>query len=152
MTAHAQTQTVLEWRIHLLRREPDRLPTLLLALCLAVACVWLMFGHALPALAAALLLIGATSEYLLPVTYRITTEGVAAAAPTAHFALRWRETKRCLQMPNGVLLTPLAAPSRLDAFRGVLLRYAPDGEPGDRTSVRTALAHFVPELIDHAPL
>jgi hypothetical protein len=47
-----------------------------------------------------------------------------------------------------VLLTPLATPSRLDAFRGVLLRYAPNGAPGDRASVMAVIARRVPSFLE----
>jgi len=138
---------LLAWRVHLLRREPGRLPTLLAVLFLAIVCVWLMFGQILPVLAAILLLLGATSEFLFPIAYRLTEEGVSADSPAARLTLRWSEARRCLRHPFGVTLTPLAAPSRLDAFRGVTLRFAPDGEPGDRASVLDAIARCAPSLL-----
>ena len=49
---------------------------------------------------------------------------------------------------NAILITSLAAPSRLDAFRGILLRFAEEGQPGDRNSVLAALAHHAPHLLE----
>lgn len=141
---------VLAWRVHLLRRDPSRLPALLLVLFLGAACVWLLFGRPLPVVAALILLLGASSEYLFPISYRITTEGVYADAPASRMALRWKEARRCFSVPAGLVVTPLAAPSRLDAFRGVLLRFAPDGSPGDRASVQSALARCAPALLPEA--
>jgi hypothetical protein len=132
-------ETLLSWRIHLLRRDSSRLSVLGFVLLFAFITVWLMFHSLLPAVVAVLLLLGATSEYLFPVRYRITTEGVHADALTSRLALRWKDAKRCIPDPMGIIMTPLAAPSRLDAFRGVLLRFAPDGEPGDRASVLAAI-------------
>src|SRR5262249_18463714 len=85
---------LLAWRVHLLRREPRRLPTLLAVFFLAIACVWLMFGQLLPVLAAVLLLLGATSEFLFPISYRLAAEGVAADSLTGHLALCWPAVRR----------------------------------------------------------
>lgn len=144
----AEAECLLAWRVHLLRREPHRLPGLLCVFFIAAVCVWLLFERPLPVLAAILLLIGATGEFIFPVTYRITHEGVYANTPTGRLALRWKETRRCLRHSNGVTLSPLPAPSRLDAFRGVTLRFAPEGELGDRQSVLAAIACCAPELLE----
>jgi hypothetical protein len=143
-----QAECLLAWRVHLLRREPHRLPGLLCVFFIAAVCVWLLFERPLPVLAALLLLIGATGEFLFPVTYRITEEGVYANTPTGRLALRWKETRRCLRHPFGVTLSPLPIPSRLDAFRGVTLRFALEGEPGDRESVLAAIARCMPDATE----
>jgi hypothetical protein len=143
----APEQTVcLTWQVHLARRDPGRLPMLLLILGCAGVCVWFLFRAFPPALAAVLLLVGATRDYLFPVTYRIDAEGVFADAPASRLVLTWKETRRAVLERNHLILTPLERPSRLDAFRGILLRFAPDGEPGDRASVLAAVRHYAPNL------
>lgn len=137
----------LVWRVHLLRRDPGRLLGLALVLFLGGVCVWLMFGSLLPVLAALLLLTGASAEYLFPTTYYITDAGVRAEAVTTRLALPWADARRCLPLSVGLLVSPLPAASRLDRFRGVLLRFAPDGEPGDRQSLRAAMTRFAPDLL-----
>jgi subtilisin family serine protease len=136
----------LIWQVHLLRRAPGRLPWLLLILALAVGSTWRLFSAVLPALAALVLLVAATGDYLFPVRYRITEEGVAVDSLTARMHLPWKDARRCRRERGGLLLTPLPYPSRLDAFRGVLLRFAPTGEPGDRASVMAAIATYAAEL------
>jgi hypothetical protein len=140
-------ETLLAWRVHLFHRDRSRLPVVGLVMLFAFFTVWLMFRSPLPAVVAVALLVGATSEYLFPVRYRITTEGVHADALTSRFSLKWKEAKRCVPDPMGIIITPLSAPSRLDAFRGVLLRFAPDGEPGDRASVMAAIERCAPQLM-----
>lgn len=144
---NGETTLCLTWRVHLLRRYPQRLTGLLLILLIAALCVWLLFHNILPVLAALLLLIGTASDYLFPLSYRITAEGVYADGLTSRLVLRWKEARRGLLDNRSVTLTPLAAPSRLDEFRGVMLRFAPDGEPGDRASVLAAIAHYAPALL-----
>ena len=121
-----------------------------MVLLLAMTCVWMMFGTLLPALAAVLLLLGAAGEYLFPIAYQITEEGVYAITLAGRNALPWKEARRCWRERGGLVVTPLAKPSRLDAFRGVLVRFAPDGEPGDRASVLVAIRHCAPGLLSEA--
>lgn len=137
----------MEWRVQLWRRNPARLPILLAAIVLASLTVLVVFQSALLALATVLLLVGATSEYLFPVTYRVTSEGVFSNVLLNRLALKWNEMRRCASDGQGVLLTPLEFPSRGDGFRGVFLRFAPDGQPGDKASILAQVAHYVPHLI-----
>ncbi len=145
-TLAVKNETLLVWRVHLLRRDPGRLPLLLAALLLAAVWVGLLFGTLLPVVAALLLLLGATGEYLFPITYRLTREGVYADSLTGRLALTWKDARRCFADRHGLIVTPLPVASRLDAFRGILLRFAPEGEPGDRASVLEAVARCAPEL------
>jgi hypothetical protein len=140
-------ETLLTWRVHLARRHPERLPALVAVLVIGGACVWLMFARPLPVLAALLLLLGSAADYLTPTTYRITTRGIEARSPVTHLMLTWAEARRCLPDHAGMIVTSLSIPSRLDRFRGVLMRYAPSGEPGDRASVEAAIARCAPQLI-----
>lgn len=141
-----QPDNTLTWRSHPVRQHPERLPTLILVLFIGAACVWLLFSRPLPVAVAVTLLLSSVSEYLIPTAYRLTAEGVTSRGPQGLLILSWQQTRRCLQSPSGLILTPLPTSSRLDRFRGVLLRYAPDGEPGDRASVLAAILHFAPEL------
>jgi len=142
----------LAWKVHLLRRDPRRLSGVAMVVFLGAACVWLMFGSLLPALAAVLLLLGAAGEYLFPIAYHITDEGVTVNSLTGRMVLRWQDVRRCWRDRECLILTPLPAPSRLDAFRGLTLRFAPDGEPGDYPSVQEAIARYAPALRSAAML
>ena len=137
----------LHWRIHLLLQKPDRLPALLMVLIIGAVCVWLMFGALLPVLAAVALLTGSVSDYLFPIAYRLNSQEIGLDSVTARIALPLKEVRRCRLYTHSILVTSLAVPSRLDAFRGILLRFAPDGQPGDRQSVLDALTTFAPHLL-----
>lgn len=133
-----------------MRRNPHRLTRLLFVLTVAIACVWMLFNSLLPVLVALLLLVGSATDYLFPISYRLTEEGVFAEGLTSRLALRWKEARRCLPDRGSVTLTPLETPSRLDEFRGVMLRFAPDGEPGDRASVMAVIAEYAPDALPQA--
>ena len=142
-----ETAPALVWRVHLARRTPRRLPGVVLAVLLGAGCVWMIFHQVPPVLAAVALLLGACSDFLFPIRYRLTAEGLWAEGLTSRMHLRWKEARRCVLEPRAVTVTPLPAPSRLDAFRGVTLRFAPRGEPGDRASVLEALGNYIPALL-----
>ena len=143
----SEAAPTLVWQVHLARRTPQRLPGVVMALFLGAGCVWMMFQQILPVLAAVALLLGACSDFLFPIRYRLTAEGLWADGLTSRLHLRWKEARRCVLEPRAVTVTPLPTPSRLDAFRGVTLRFAPRGEPGDRASVLEALRNYIPALL-----
>ena len=144
---------ILEWRTHPLRREPKRLPVLLLTFALGASCVWMMFGALPPVLAALALMAMAVSEYLFPTRYRLNETGATAEGGAGKLKIAWKETRRIVSLQNGILLSPLPAPSRLDQFRGILLRCAPDGEPGSRAEILVLAAKYLPQMeeSDEAP-
>ncbi len=117
-----------------------------MALFIGTACVWLLFGRLLPVVAAVVVLLGAAAEYLLPTSYRIAADGVEAQSMVSSLRISWRDARRCVPDAQGLIVTPLPVASRLDRFRGVLLRFAPTGAPGDRASVYEAIAYFAPEM------
>ncbi len=137
----------LQWRVHLLRSQPQRLPGILIVFAIGTVCVWMMFATLIPVLAALLLLAGSISDYLFPITYHLTDTEVGQESITSQIHLPWDAIRRCVQKRHALLLTTLPAPSRLDAFRGILIRFAPDGQPGDRQSVLTTISTFAPHLL-----
>jgi hypothetical protein len=118
-----------------------------MVLFLGAGCVWMMFHQILPVLAALALLLGSCTDFLFPIRYRLDAEGLWADGLTSRMHLDWKEARRCVLEPRAVTVTPLPTPSRLDAFRGVTLRFAPIGEPGDRASVLAALRSYIPTLL-----
>jgi hypothetical protein len=120
----AASETVLlEWTVHLLRRDPARARVVVLAMLLSSAIgVWL-FRSPLFLLLGPLLLFSATAEYLLPIRYRLTNRRVCAAYGMARLEIAWDRVKRRDIGAAAVKLSPFAVPNRLDNFRGVVLRF-----------------------------
>lgn len=117
-----ETAEVYRWRVHLVRRQPERLPVVLLVLIGApMLGLWLM-GHWLFALAAFWMMFSATADYLLPIRYELDAQGVRQRGWSPR-VMRWEKVKRVVWGEQGVLLSPFTQPSRLDAFRGVFLWY-----------------------------
>lgn len=137
----------LTWRIHLLSQRPQKLPLVVGTVALGTLCAWMLFGNLLPSLLAFILLVRAASEYLFPVTYQIDKEGVCAKGFALHLALNWSSTNRLKDEGSTLFFSPFATPSALEAFRGVRIRLAPNGEVGDRKTVYAALVQWAPHLL-----
>lgn len=130
---------VFQWRVHLAKRQPERLPVIMLALIGApLLGVWLM-GHWIFGLVALWMLWSATADFLLPIRYEADAEGVRQRGWSPR-VMRWDRVKRVVWGEDGVLLSPFAHPSRLNAYRGVFLWYGDQREEVERL-VRTYCAH-----------
>jgi hypothetical protein len=122
----------VEWTVHLARDEPARAALVLLTALFAAALCFHLFGSLLFALFTAAALVAATAEFLFPIRYRLTAE--AAEMRNLHNWRRidWREVKKAYLLEDGVKLSPLAARTRLEPFRGVFLRFGPEAESKER--------------------
>ena len=106
----------------------------------------MIFQQPLPVIVVALLLIGAVSEYLFPITYQMNEKGISCRYGLHHLTMRWAEVKRIEMHTKGILLSPLAQPSRRDNFRGIFVRFAKRDETGNRTDALTLLSYYLPNV------
>jgi hypothetical protein len=100
-------------------------------------------GHWIFGLAALWMLWSATADYLLPIRYEADAEGVRQRGWSPR-AMRWERVRRVVWGEDGVLLSPLAHPSRLNAYRGVFLWYGDQREVIE-SLVRERCAHALGE-------
>lgn len=114
----------LRWRSHPLM-EGFRRSVLLIAVMLAViASVHVGFGGLGYALLAAVFLAVSLSSYFLPAWYELDGDGAALRFLGRTRRLAWRDVRRVDVRKDGVHLSPFDAPSRLDPFRGLFLRFS----------------------------
>lgn len=127
----------LEWQVHLARREPWRAVVATGFILAAGVTALLVFHSALSALLASGLLLAATGEFLLPVSYRLTPEGAEARNLFTWRQIRWQDVKRIYLGAGEIKLSPLAHGGTREAFRGVLLRC---GE--NQAAIQTAVEEY----------
>jgi hypothetical protein len=142
----------LSWRVHLAGRNPARAALLILVVLLVAAWAALLFRGVLMPLAAAALLLGAVSEFLFPVTFRLTSEWAEARGPLYWRRIAWKEVKRIYVGNGEIKLSPLIHAGPREAMRGVLLRC--DGnQPAVLAAVRgfheAALAGEQPAALEY---
>lgn len=123
-TTDTKETTLLAWRRHRLRENPRLLPLVTLAYGVGLL-FWLhLFPHPLTLILPLGALTSSMAEYLFPVSYRLTSKGAYASCFLSPLFLAWPEVKRARYGDDGVFLSPLLCPSRLDNFRGVRLCFA----------------------------
>lgn len=127
---------MLVWRVHRLRREPERLPLVIVAYAVALGLWLLLLPHPFTLLLPLVGLTSALREYLFPMTFRLTAQGAELLNGPARLFLAWEDVKRATHGADGVFLSPLVKPSRLDAFRGVRLDFVDGNEETVLATVR----------------
>ncbi|MCH7905411.1 MAG: hypothetical protein IH944_12725 [Armatimonadetes bacterium] len=122
-SAEAADGDQLEWKICLGDADPKRrIVVLLFALAAGIVGTLLIsFWLGLIGFAAILL---STSEMFLPLSYRLNARTARVKNGLSVTEIAWEDVKRVLPVSDGIKLSPLKNPSRLDAFRGVYLRFA----------------------------
>jgi len=120
---------LLEWRVHLLRRaQPRRTVRVVLIIAIVGVLALMTFGHPLYALIVLAALIGALSDFFFPMRFRLTeTEAVSSTLLSAR-KLPWERVRQVYEQADGVKLSPLPRPSRLEAYRGIYLWFGENRE------------------------
>jgi hypothetical protein len=137
-TLSSDTRTVpaLSWRTHRLRENPGAVGIVALAYGVAVAFWRLLLPHPFTLFVVIGGLTIALNDFLFPATFRITSEGAHADCGLNRVFIAWHDVKRATHGEDGVYLSPFARPSRLEAYRGVRLRFGPDNADTVRNAVR----------------
>lgn len=83
-----------------------------------------IFAHPLLGVLGFLVIVASTAEMFVPLKYKLDERGASVRCGISVTALEWSAVKRVVELSDGVCLSPLPKSSRLDAFRGVHLRFA----------------------------
>ncbi len=143
----ADEAILLQWTVHLWRQAPAH--GLAVAAVAAVAAVmgWWSFHSLLFVLLGPALVLTATAEFLFPAHYRLTARRAMAAYGAARLEIEWERVRRVLVSEECVRLSPFGRPNRLEAFRGVQLRF---GDAETRRSAMAIVRERARGLQDHA--
>jgi hypothetical protein len=127
-----EDEVILAWRVHLGRRRP--LHAIIAAAAILVVVGWsaVVFSldkegkfrlNPLPSLLFGLIMTAAMAELLFPVSYKLTRKGAYRRNFLSVSQIEWRNVRKCYLAADGVKLSPLRRQTRLEAFRGVFLRF-----------------------------
>jgi len=119
----ASCQPILSWTVHLARQYPARTIVSVAFIAVATTAGYFIVGPYAAALIGAAL-IASFGDFLFPVKYVITADRVSCRMLFKSAEIKWAGVKRCYVDDQGVKLSPLDRVSRLEAFRGVYLRFA----------------------------
>ena len=113
----------LHWSVRPVTQEPAAKTGALIA---AIVLLSIAVGYSFEAIRYALLslvvLIASMSRYWLATRYEIDAGGVQTECFGRRERRSWREFRRIELRGDGVFLSPFPHPSRLDSFRGLMVR------------------------------
>ena len=136
----ALEEVILAWRVHRLRDEPQKIGLVALGYGIAFAFWRLAFPYPLGLFLPVVALTGAMAEYLFPVHYRLTNKSAyCSCGPAIKLEVAWSDIRRATRGKDGIYLSTLKIPSRLDSFRGIRLRFSQDNEQEVRETVKRLL-------------
>lgn len=121
-------EEVLRWRSHPLVDDYPKSILLAAAIISASAVATLCFGGVTYGVLAALMLSASLSRYLLPTEFVLDRQGAEVRFMGQRQRMAWSHVRRVSIQPKGIYLSPQKAPSRLDSFRGVQLRFAKNND------------------------
>lgn len=122
-----EDQAILTWTVHLARTHPAKAAVSVALVCAAAALGCIVAGPFVGVIVAAALF-ASLADFLLPVRYVISREKASVKMIGKSSEIRWLDVKRCYLDESGVKLSPLDRVSRLEAFRGVYLRFGDNKE------------------------
>lgn len=117
----------MEWSVDVGAVRPER-RYVVLAIALFAAFIGLKLGGVLLSAIGFVVPLVSTAELFLPLKYRIDESGAQVRCGLSVTSIGWSDVRRLLPMADGVRLSPLEKPSRLDEFRGVYLRFRDNAE------------------------
>jgi hypothetical protein len=119
-----------EWTCHPARRRPQDVFLVVAVVLLSSWAVLVSLESALLAMLAAVILIVAVLQFLLPTHYRLDDAGVSEKRLFRHRSRAWADLRRVQIGPGAALVSPFARRSWLDRQRGIMLYF--DGADRDR--------------------
>ncbi len=121
--AMTSAEPILAWKVHLLREEPRKVFLIAPVVLASLVVSYFLFHSLLPPAIALLLFASALSEYLFPIRYEITSQGATARTLAGRTTIGWDRVKKYYLDDRGIKLSPLPTSGRLEAYRGVYLRF-----------------------------
>jgi hypothetical protein len=119
----SETQLLI-WKTHPAKARPLVTTLVVVLLLILVASVYLLTASPLFTAVAAIILYGSLTQYFTPTTFELTGSKVRVTYIVNKVEKDWAQFRSYYADKNGVLLSPFTAPSRLENFRGLYIRFA----------------------------
>ncbi len=113
----------LEWTSLPCRNDPLLSVAVVVLLLLLWVLVYLLFRDPVLVALAVVMLSGSLLTFFLPTRYVLTAEQASARGPLWRTERPWSDFRRCVADGSRAVLSPFPRPSRLDGFRGLVLRF-----------------------------
>lgn len=111
------------WKVHMLSSEPSKLLLILPVVILSGVICYFIFKSILYLAVMLILYIIALSDYIFPIKYITTNETASARTVFSFSAIKWADVKKYYIDQFGIKLSPFNNRTKLEAYRGVYLRF-----------------------------
>lgn len=114
---------VLAWKVHLIRENPAKV--LLIAPVVVMSLlVCYIFTHSPIFMAVTLALLASSlADFLFPIRYEMSEQGASSRTLLGRTFVEWDRVKKYYLDDHGIKLSTLPRPGRLEAYRGLYLRF-----------------------------
>jgi hypothetical protein len=131
------------WNVRPSDKEPTKKWGVLAAAVIAFALGLLLFKNVWFGFIGFIAILSATAEFWLGISYKIDPRAASSRCGLSLTSLEWSEVKRATATPEGIKLSPLGTTGRLEAFRGVFLRYG-----ANRDKVTETVRRWLPTNVE----
>jgi hypothetical protein len=114
------------WNVRPSDKDPSKRWGVVVVALAAFGLGFLLFQNLLFGILGAVVILASTAEYWMGVSYKLDRKGASARCGLSLSSLEWGDVKRAITTDEGVKLSPLGNSGRMDAFRGVFLRFGKD--------------------------
>jgi len=111
----------LNWVYHADARKRSTVVVTILVACAAALTVGTVLRIPLVGIAGAVMILFSTMEVFTGCRFVLNDRGAYRRVGLSNSFIEWASVVRVVENDDGILLSPLPEPSKLDAFRGVFL-------------------------------
>jgi len=139
----AENDDAFRWNVRPSDKAPTKRWVVLAVAILAFALGYLLFRNVVFGLVGFAIILLATAEFWLGISYKVDSKGVSSRVGLSLTSMEWSQVQRAIQTEQGIQLSPLTQGGRMDAFRGVYLRFG-----ANRESVIEAVRRWLPTHVE----
>ena len=139
----AENSDAFRWNVRPSDNEPSKRWGVLLAALFAFGLGFLLFRNFTFGILGFLIILIATAEYWLGTSYKVDSKGASARTGFSLTSLTWEDVKRAVETAEGIKLSPLGNSGRMEAFRGVFLKYGTQS-----AQVKEAVRRWLPTNVE----
>lgn len=138
MTGDEKAESI-SWSVRPYEKAPAKRYVIFAIALVAMAFGVFIYGQPLLGFVGFAIILGATYEYWVGSSYKVDAMGATSRTGLSISSIRWEDVKRIVIGEDNVKVSPLEdGGSRMDAFRGVILKLNED----NRTQVIDAVKNF----------
>lgn len=117
------SEPVLAWKVHVLKECPKKLLLIAPVVLVSLFVSYVIFQSLFFTAAVCLLFLSALAEYLFPIRFEIDAAGATSRTLKGRTTIEWDRVKKYYLDDRGIKLSTLSRKGRLEAYRGVYLRF-----------------------------